>query len=1259
MKAKRLLAILLTLCMVFSAVPVATMSVVAAGTATLGEGRLTHYDSLLDKVDLNSVHAQFGENEKDGTSGDGPANIFDADFNTKYGVGGNPSEGTPIDITFKTTEPVTITSYTLGTGNDDSIYKNRQPKSWKLYGSETEGEGWVELSSVSDYPVLNVSKVYFDDDFRVSEPAAYTYYKLTITASGNDGYFQFGELAISGYDYSAVTSVEALIAALPDTIGETDVAAVEAAREAINALGALAESVNNLDKFIAAEAQAAVLGAEDKEKATAAVFAINAIGTVTYKSNNAITIAEAAWAELNAADKECLDSYGITLTNARSAFQTIMDEYDWNASESRPNISDRITKNAWAADCSEEAWQATRAAFKDAVNYQYYKGRKIDGDLTANYDTWMTDNNGFWNVPVDNSDDNYDKQEFKNRFTTLTAPFAGIAFSVDSALAQGWQFESSLAIGEYFHMNDGRTYQVMWDRVKSYETTEPSSSADAPAVTTTNNHPEERASDTETNKNIFRYAYAKYSSDNRWDGLTLGIPQGEWATTNGDARYQHFVGPQGNAYIFTTLDQISAAPETSAANQDSYAANMANSYAVVTGILAENFYAATPEEIAARGAIVSATSTEIEFELGVLTEDGFMETDEQAATRVQLVIDALPAAADVQAFHKSQIEIARRFYDEIVETAQAMVNTEKLEAAETAINEILTNDPQGAIDLVNYIYNNLTNVTYKSLNLIQSAQAAYDELSEDAQARVTNYARIAAATEEFNAIIDAYNWNFTENRPSFNETDRPRITRNGWALTCSEEAWQATRAAINDAVKYQYYKGRKIDGDLSSGTDIWMTVDQGFWHVPMDNSDDNYNNQDWRNRFTSLTAPFAGMAFSIDTTFAQRYGFAEAYAVGEYFKMNDGKTYQVMWNATKSYDSVEPSSSATAPAVTSSNAHPEERASDADTNKNIFRYAYAKYSNDNRWDGLTLGIPQSEWAVAAGEITRYQEFFGPQGNSVIFTTTEMIAAAPETSAADQDSYATDMANAYYLVTGALADVFADADTIDKASIGDLTSVAADEIEFEYGVLTADGLVVADADYSVVEEAIASIPADLDGDVYTASSVQAVKDAVDAVEYGLKAIDQAKVDAFAAAITSAINKLIPKSADFGIDISNGMVTEGENGRLNITWNATITFGDGTTVDSINNAGILFKSYGVYYATGGEVLADYENASADEIRKKVFDQGEDIDLYTSFGFRLKGVTEDMTRAAMFYIEYEIAGNTIIILSTVDETIAVIVE
>ncbi|MBQ3604412.1 MAG: FIVAR domain-containing protein [Clostridia bacterium] len=79
-------------------------------------------------------------------------------------------------------------------------------------------------------------------------------------------------------------------------------------------------------------------------------------------------------------------------------------------------------------------------------------------------------------------------------------------------------------------------------------------------------------------------------------------------------------------------------------------------------------------------------------------------------------------------------------------------------------------------------------------------------------------------------------------------------------------------------------------------------------------------------------------------------------------------------------------------------------------------------------------------------------------------------------------------------------------------------------EPETETTTEEPTTEADASYAKVEAAIAAIPTDLSG--YTAASVKAVNDAKNAVVYGLKASEQARVDAFADAINEAVKNLAP-------------------------------------------------------------------------------------------------------------------------------------
>ena len=202
------------------------------------------------------------------------------------------------------------------------------------------------------------------------------------------------------------------------------------------------------------------------------------------------------------------------------------------------------------------------------------------------------------------------------------------------------------------------------------------------------------------------------------------------------------------------------------------------------------------------------------------------------------------------------------------------------------------------------------------------------------------------------------------------------------------------------------------------------------------------------------------------------------------------------------------------------------------------------------------------------------------------------------------------------------------------------------------------LVPRPADYTAVDAALEKAAALSEAD-YTAASWAKLQAAIEAVVRDLAAAEQETVDGYAAAIEAAISALIPKAVEMELTISTGMVTAAAaEGKYDITWNARILLGEELKVEDINEAGVQFKNYGVYYGTGKDVLNDYKNATADQIRQVVFDKGEDIDVYTAHGFRLRNVLEGRVRAAMFYVEYELNGQNYILLSTVDGVRAIIV-
>ena len=96
--------------------------------------------------------------------------------------------------------------YTITTGNDNSIYKGRNPRSWKLYGNnEGKNGAWTLIQEVSnDTKLQDVNCASYDFTCEGSTP--YKYFKWEITGIRNKDYIQVGEFELklnTGYQVYA------------------------------------------------------------------------------------------------------------------------------------------------------------------------------------------------------------------------------------------------------------------------------------------------------------------------------------------------------------------------------------------------------------------------------------------------------------------------------------------------------------------------------------------------------------------------------------------------------------------------------------------------------------------------------------------------------------------------------------------------------------------------------------------------------------------------------------------------------------------------------------------------------------------------------------------------------------------------------------------------------------------------------------------------------------------------------------------------
>ncbi len=94
-------------------------------------------------------------------------------------------------IVWQMSSEVTLGAYAFVTGNDTSIYSDRNPVSWALYGSE-DGKEWRLIDAVSNGKLEALDFAPYV--YTIAEPQAYTYYCLTVEQA--NGSFQLCELLL-------------------------------------------------------------------------------------------------------------------------------------------------------------------------------------------------------------------------------------------------------------------------------------------------------------------------------------------------------------------------------------------------------------------------------------------------------------------------------------------------------------------------------------------------------------------------------------------------------------------------------------------------------------------------------------------------------------------------------------------------------------------------------------------------------------------------------------------------------------------------------------------------------------------------------------------------------------------------------------------------------------------------------------------------------------------------------------------------------
>ena len=138
--------------------------------------------------------------------------LFDGDKYTKY-----CTITTSAYIVWKAPKPIAVSGYKIMTGNDNSYYNGRNPKSWVLYGSTKKlgrkDSGWVKIHKVTNDKTLK-DVDYKSYSFTVSPASkAYQYFKLEILDNCGDGCIQMSEFTLKGTETAEAAKKETVTTA--------------------------------------------------------------------------------------------------------------------------------------------------------------------------------------------------------------------------------------------------------------------------------------------------------------------------------------------------------------------------------------------------------------------------------------------------------------------------------------------------------------------------------------------------------------------------------------------------------------------------------------------------------------------------------------------------------------------------------------------------------------------------------------------------------------------------------------------------------------------------------------------------------------------------------------------------------------------------------------------------------------------------------------------------------------------------------------
>jgi len=135
-------------------------------------------------------------------------NLFDGDASTKWCVNGQIGYEHFAHVIWDAGDEISVTGYTIVTGNDNSSYNGRNPQTWLLYGSNTwtsdpESDSWTLIHYVVDDGQMQNRDQHAYQYTLEQTPPAFQYYLLVIVENEGDKCLQLGEFML---DYEGNTA---------------------------------------------------------------------------------------------------------------------------------------------------------------------------------------------------------------------------------------------------------------------------------------------------------------------------------------------------------------------------------------------------------------------------------------------------------------------------------------------------------------------------------------------------------------------------------------------------------------------------------------------------------------------------------------------------------------------------------------------------------------------------------------------------------------------------------------------------------------------------------------------------------------------------------------------------------------------------------------------------------------------------------------------------------------------------------------------